>query len=276
MSDCLNIYFSKIKDNRSLSNEEEMSLFLRLRNGDKKALKRIIEANLRFVVSVAKNYENQGLPLGDLIEEGNIGLLKATGRFDPTKNFRFISYAVWWIRQSILTALAEHSRVVKIPLHTVGDIQKFRSIQEELERKNGRPGSHDEVITALIDKTGKGEDSYKDFHMIVSPAIYLDGPLGDDGNASILDSLPSPFEDPCPDSSDKLLKELDNRSRIIVSMYFGLPCDLISDGIQNVPHNLKHIGNYLGLSRERIRQLLERALGELRRKILRGGRIYGC
>lgn len=277
MSDCLEIYFDKIKDNPPLSDQEELDLFSKLKKGDKKALERIVDANVRFVVSVAKNYENQGLPLNDLIEEGNVGLLKATERFDPTKKFRFISYAVWWIRQAILMALAEHSRVVRIPLHTVSDIQKSRNLHANLEQSRGQAVSHDEIMFALTENTGKSKSSYKDFHMITNPAVYLDSPTGEDDGRTLLDMMASPMtEDPFSlEASEKILRELGDRDRAIVSMYFGIPCDLLPEGLQGVSHNLKQIGDHFNLSRERIRQLLERSLEELKRRILTKGTAYG-
>ncbi|MDX1652782.1 MAG: sigma-70 family RNA polymerase sigma factor [Brumimicrobium sp.] len=256
-----------------ISAQEEVELARRIRMGDQKALDRLTRANLRFVVSVAKQYQNQGLTLPDLINEGNLGLIKAAQRFDETRGFKFISYAVWWIRQSILQALAEQARIVRLPLNKIGSIGKINRAFSELEQKLERPPSADELAEHL-------EISVNDIKQAMASSgrhVSMDAPLveGDESSSSMYDvleneSLPTPEKDLIHESLQKeinrSLKTLTMREADVLKLYFGL------DG--NRQMSLDEIGLRFDLTRERVRQIKEKAIRRLkhtsRSKILKG------
>jgi RNA polymerase primary sigma factor len=243
--------------------EEEVELAQRIRMGDQKALDRLTKANLRFVVSVAKQYQNQGLTLPDLINEGNLGLIKAAQRFDETRGFKFISYAVWWIRQSILQALAEQARIVRLPLNKIGSISKINKVYSELEQRYERPPSAEEIAEEL-------EVTPEDVKQALASSgrhISMDAPLREDDESSssmydVLqnDSLPTPENQLLNESLRKeinrSLSTLTSREADVVKLFFGL------DG--NQPMSLDEIGGRFDLTRERVRQIKEKAIRRLR------------
>ena len=243
--------------------EREVELAIRVRQGDRKALKELTEANLRFVVSVAKDYQGQGLPLTDLINEGNLGLIKAAERFDETRGFKFISYAVWWIRQSVLQALAEHSRIVRLPLNRVGTISKINKASERLEQQFERPPRSDELSKQLDMKMNEINDAQR----ISRRHHSLDTPFADDDKNSLLDILPDSVSDE-PDKElhlDSLKEEvksalssLKERERDVIKMYFGIDYEYAL--------TLNEIGEEFGLTRERVRQIKEKAIRRLRHR----------
>ncbi|MFM6942050.1 MAG: RNA polymerase sigma factor RpoD/SigA, partial [Aquirufa sp.] len=233
----------------------------KIRDGDQLSLERLTKANLRFVVSVAKQYQNQGLSFGDLINEGNLGLIKAAQRFDETRGFKFISYAVWWIRQSILQALAEQSRIVRLPLNRVGSLNKISKTFSELEQKFEREPSPEELAEVLEISTGEVVDTLK----ISGRHVSMDAPFVQGEENSLLDVLENDSEDK-PDSgliNDSLRREvqralstLTQREADVVTLYFGL----------NGEHamTLEEIGEKFNLTRERVRQIKEKAIRRLR------------
>lgn len=240
--------------------EEEVELAQRIRKGDRKALEKLTRANLRFVVSVAKQYQNHGLSLPDLINEGNLGLIKAAEKFDETRGFKFISYAVWWIRQSILQAIAEQSRIVRLPLNQVGSVNKIIKVQHHLEQVNERRPSVDE-IAAIVDLP---EDKIEDALKVNTRHVSVDAPFADGEENSLLDVLP---DDDSPMADDELVMEslrneinralltLSERERHIIEAFFGI----------NQPEmTLEEIGDKFGLTRERVRQIKEKAIRRLR------------
>jgi RNA polymerase primary sigma factor len=244
-----------------LTPDEEVILAQKIRDGDQLSLERLTKANLRFVVSVAKQYQNQGLSLGDLINEGNLGLIKAAQRFDETRGFKFISYAVWWIRQSILQALAEQSRIVRLPLNRVGSLNKISKTFSELEQKFEREPSPEELAEVLEISTGEVVDTLK----ISGRHVSMDAPFVQGEENSLLDVLENDSEDK-PDSgliNDSLRREvqralstLTQREADVVTLYFGL----------NGEHamTLEEIGEKFNLTRERVRQIKEKAIRRLR------------
>ena len=245
------------------SAEEEVELAKKIQAGDKDALERLTKANLRFVVSVAKQYQNQGLSLPDLINEGNVGLIKAAKRFDEKRGFKFISYAVWWIRQSILQALAEQARIVRLPLNKIGTINKINKAFSELEQKLERPPSADELAEFLDVSVADVRQSIKNTGRHVS----MDAPLveGDDTSSSMYDvlpndSLPTPEKNLMVDSLrheiERSLTTLTLREGDVVRLYFGL------SGRQ--PMTLEEIGERFDLTRERVRQIKEKAIRRLK------------
>ncbi len=259
----LDKYLQEIGREDMISADEEVQLAIKIRNGDKKALERLTRANLRFVVSVAKQYQNQGMTLPDLINEGNIGLIKAAERFDETRGFKFISYAVWWIRQSILQALAEQARMVRLPLNKIGIINKINRAYSELEQKNERPPSVDELADFL-------ECSAEDVRQSLSNSgrhVSMDASLveGDDSSSSMYDLL-SNESMPNPDSEleteslkkdiERSLRTLTSRECDVVQMYYGL------NG--KYPLTLEEIGEKFDLTRERVRQIKEKAIRRLK------------
>jgi RNA polymerase primary sigma factor len=260
-SQSLDKYLQEIGKVGLLSADEEVGLARRIKEGDQQALERLTKANLRFVVSVAKQYQNQGLSLGDLINEGNLGLIKAAQRFDETRGFKFISYAVWWIRQSILQALAEQSRIVRLPLNRVGSLNKISKTFSELEQRYEREPSPDELAEVLEITTSEVVDTLK----ISSRHISMDAPFAQGEENSLLDVLENDDSD-TPDSkliSDSLRKEvqralstLSERECDVIIYYFGL----------NGEHSmtLEEIGEKFGLTRERVRQIKEKAIRRLR------------
>lgn len=257
----LDKYLQEIGQEELLSVEEEIELAQRIKKGDKKALDKLTKANLRFVVSVAKQYQNQGLSLPDLINEGNLGLIKAAQKYDETRGFKFISYAVWWIRQSILQAIAEHSRIVRLPLNQVGSVNKINRFQNKFEQENERKPNSEEIA----EKINLPEDKVIDALKADSKHISVDAPLTDGENNSLLDMLPN---NELPTTDNKLLMEslrkeivdalhtLDMRERNIIECFYGI----------NQPEmTLEEIGVHFGLTRERVRQIREKALRKLRK-----------
>lgn len=243
--------------------DEEVELARKIRNGDRQALERLTKANLRFVVSVSKQYQNQGLALPDLINEGNVGLIKAAERFDETRGFKFISYAVWWIRQSILQALAEQARIVRLPLNKIGNINKINRAYSELEQKFERPPSADELADFLECTTEEVKQSLAQNGRHVS----MDAPLvdGDESSSSMYDvmvgdSLPGPEANLVLESlrTDirSSLTSLTQRESDVVSMFYGL------EG--STPMSLEEIGSKFDLTRERVRQIKEKAIRRLK------------
>ena len=258
----LDKYLHEIAQVELISPEEEVGLAQRIKRGDQIALDRLTKANLRFVVSVAKQYQNQGLSLGDLINEGNLGLIKAAQRFDETRGFKFISYAVWWIRQSILQSLAEQSRVVRLPLNRIGSVSKISKTFSELEQKLEREPTNDE-IAEILDITS---DEVADTFSISGRQVSIDAPMrtGEEGG-SLLDMM----EDQAGETPDglllidslkkevkRILATLTVREGNIVSLYYGLS--------GNECLTLEEIGLRLGLTRERVRQIKEKAIRRLR------------
>lgn len=257
----LDKYLQEIGEESLLSSSEEISLAKRIKKGDQGALEKLTRANLRFVVSVAKQYQNQGLSLGDLINEGNLGLIKAASRFDETRGFKFISYAVWWIRQSILQALAEQSRVVRLPLNRVGTYNKIGKVLNELEQEFEREPSTSEIAQELDMSIFEVSDAL----VISNRHLSLDAPFSQDEESRLLDVIES-NELPAPDNTlvkDSLkievevaLSTLNKREAEVVRLYFGI-------GIEH-PLTLEEIGEQFNLTRERVRQIKEKALRRLR------------
>ena len=258
-------YLSDISKISLLSAEEELDLARRIREqGDESAVQRLTQANLRFVVSVAKHYQNQGLSLSDLINEGNVGLLKAARRFDETRGFRFISYAVWWVRQSILQSLADYSRIIRYPQSKESSYHKVKSVRQDFMQRFEREPTVDELAEALEITPRMVRQSLKSSARHVS----LDAPLkSDEGTTSHLDLLSDSSNFAKPDSDlmaeslvvevNESLKQLDPREMQIVSAYYGL------NGMAKM--HLDDIGEQYGLTRERTRQIKDRALARLRR-----------
>ncbi len=260
-SQSLDKYLQEIGKVDLLTPDEEVELAKRIKEGDQIALEKLTKANLRFVVSVAKQYQNQGLSLGDLINEGNLGLIKAAQRFDETRGFKFISYAVWWIRQSILQALAEQSRIVRLPLNRVGSLNKISKTFSELEQKYEREPSPEELAEVLEVTTAEVVDTMK----ISGRHVSMDAPFVQGEENSLLDVLENDSEE-TPDSglmSDSLRREvqralstLTQRESDVITLYFGL----------NGEHamTLEEIGEKFNLTRERVRQIKEKAIRRLR------------
>lgn len=256
-------YLEEIGGYSPLSPEQEISLARRIKKGDEIALDKLVKSNLRFVISVAKEYQGQGLPLQDLISEGNLGLIKAAQRFDETRGFKFISYAVWWIRQSILQALAEQSRVVRLPLNRVGAINKVGRALEKLEKQYGREPSMDEIA----DKMEMSSFEVADVLKTSARHLSLDEPFKEEDGNSLLDVIESDRYRP-PDGSlmqeslrvevEKVLSTLKPREAEIIRLYFGLDGDR--------PLTLEEIGEHFKLTRERVRQIKEKALRRLRHR----------
>jgi RNA polymerase primary sigma factor len=260
-SQSLDKYLQEIGKVDLLTPDEEVELAKRIKEGDQIALEKLTKANLRFVVSVAKQYQNQGLSLGDLINEGNLGLIKAAQRFDETRGFKFISYAVWWIRQSILQALAEQSRIVRLPLNRVGSLNKISKTFSELEQKYEREPSPEELAEVLDVTTAEVVDTMK----ISGRHVSMDAPFIQGEENSLLDVLENDSEQ-TPDSglmNDSLRREvqralstLTQREADVITLYFGL----------NGEHamTLEEIGEKFNLTRERVRQIKEKAIRRLR------------
>jgi RNA polymerase primary sigma factor len=256
-------YLEEIGGYSPLHPDEEVELAKLIRKGQYKALDKLVKANLRFVISVAKEYQGQGLPLQDLISEGNLGLIKAAQRFDETRGFKFISYAVWWIRQSILQALAEQSRVVRLPLNRVGAINKIGRALEQLEKAFGREPSMEEIA----DKMEMTAYEVADVLKTSARHLSLDEPFKEEEGNSLLDVLESdryaPPDDTLMQESlqveiDKVLSTLKPREAEIIRLYFGLDGDR--------PLTLEEIGEHFKLTRERVRQIKEKALRRLRHR----------
>jgi RNA polymerase primary sigma factor len=257
----LDKYLQEIGKVDLLTPEQEIELAIRMKKGDQSAMELLTKANLRFVVSVAKQYQNQGLSLGDLINEGNLGLIKAVRRFDETRGFKFISYAVWWIRQSILQALAEQSRIVRLPLNRVGALNKIGKAYSTLKQEFEREPSPEEIAQALEMDVDEISNAMK----IYGKQVSVDAPfsLGDEN--SLLDIIQND-EQPSPDNeliSESLKTEvksiltiLPEREAEVIKLYFGL------DG--EYPMTLEEIGDKFNLTRERVRQIKEKAIRRLR------------
>lgn len=247
-----------------LTPDEEVSLIKKIRKGDRLAFDRLITSNLRFVVSVAKQYQNQGLSFPDLINEGNIGLIKAAERFDETRGFKFISYAVWWIRQSILQALAEQARLVRLPLNKIGSINKVNATFTYLEQKLQREPSTEEIANHLEISTNDVKQALKGYKRHVS----MDAPLSNDEERGNMYDVFLSGDQTMPDSSllDESLRQeikfslasLHPREADIIRLFYGLGGES--------PKSLEEIGKYVGLTKERVRQIRERALKKLKQK----------
>jgi RNA polymerase primary sigma factor len=259
--DSLDLYLEEIKNNRTLTSAEEAHFAVRIRKGDRKALETLVKANLRFVVSVARNYQNQGLPLNDLINEGNMGLIKAAKKFDETKNFKFISYAVWWIRQAILKSLAEQSRIINLPLHRVGTITNIGKAQNKLEQEFGRLPTAEEIAGEL----GVEEREVHEILRIGNRHVSLDKPMQNDEDMRLIDALHN-HDQELPDTGaiktslageiEKLLDTLSTSEKEVIKLYFGIG--------QETPHTLEEIGKKVHLTRERVRQIKQKGLRRLK------------
>lgn len=257
----LDKYLQEIGKVDLISADEEVELAQRIKAGDKIALERLTKANLRFVVSVAKQYQNQGLTLPDLINEGNLGLIKAAQRFDETRGFKFISYAVWWIRQSILQALAEQSRIVRLPLNKIGSINKINKMYAYLEQAHERVPSAEEIAKELDMSVNDVKESMKN----AGRHISMDAPLVEGEDSNLYDVLRS-GESPNPDKElmheslkteiERALETLTTREADVIRLYFGL-------GDQH-PMTLEEIGETFDLTRERVRQIKEKAIRRLK------------
>ncbi|MCG9910303.1 MAG: RNA polymerase sigma factor RpoD/SigA [Flavobacteriales bacterium] len=259
----LDKYLQEIGRMPLITAEEEVELARKIKDGDQAALERLVGANLRFVVSVSKQYQNQGLSLPDLINEGNVGLIKAAQRFDETRGFKFISYAVWWIRQSILQALAEQARIVRLPLNKIGNINKINRMFSELEQVHEREPTADEIAEAL----GIAEDDVKDGMHNSSRHVSMDAPLLEGEDGTMIDVMKSEGT-PNPDDvllHESLKKEIERtlatltpRESDVVRLFFGL------DGKPSM--TLEEIGEKFDLTRERVRQIKEKALRRLKQQ----------
>src|SRR4051812_11492121 len=258
----LDKYLQEIGRVELITAEEEVKLAQLIKKGDTKALERLTKANLRFVVSVAKQYQNQGLTLGDLINEGNLGLIKAAQRFDETRGFKFISYAVWWIRQSILQALAEQSRIVRLPLNKIGSINKINKTFSKLEQEYEREPSPEEIAVAMEVSI----DDVKDAMRTSGRHISMDAPLQQGEDSTLIDVL-GDDDQPHPDASliteslrrevERALSTLTTREADVIRLYFGL-------ALGEQPMTLEEIGERFDLTRERVRQIKEKAIRRLK------------
>ena len=260
-SESLEKYLQEISKEEMISTEEEVELAQRIKNGDREALERLTRANLRFVVSVAKQYQNQGLTLADLINEGNMGLIKAAERFDETRGFKFISYAVWWIRQNILQAIADQSRIVRVPLNQVGSASKINKLLNKFEQENERRPSIEEIqeqIDLPLEKIDEALSAGNSHH------VSVDAPFVDGDDSSLIDVLINE-DSPTADNHlvleslrteiQKVLNTLSERERTIIEAFYGI----------NQPEmTLDEIGEKQGLTRERVRQIKEKAIRRLR------------
>ncbi|MCR4919870.1 MAG: RNA polymerase sigma factor RpoD/SigA [Prevotella sp.] len=253
-------YLSEIGREELLTPEQEVELAQRIRHGDRRALDRLCKANLRFVVSVAKQYQNQGMSLPDLINEGNLGLIKAAEKFDETRGFKFISYAVWWIRQSILQALAEQSRMVRLPLNQVSSVSKINRAVSEFEQQNERRPSVEE----LSERINMPEEKIDETIRVGSRPVSVDAPFSESDSTSLLDVL---SDDGMPSTDQHLVTEslraeiqmalstLSERERYVIEAFFGIGQPELT---------LEEIGRKYGLTRERVRQIKEKAVRRLR------------
>ena len=254
-------YLREIGEVKLLTPAEEIELAKQIKQNDQRALKRLVSANLRFVVSVSKSYQNYGLSLEDLINEGNLGLMKAAYRFDETRGFKFISYAVWWIKQSILQAIAEQSRLVRLPLNRVGTLTKIGKVYSMLEQEFEREPTPEEIASVLEVESGDISDTIK----MATRSVSMDSPLQRNSDSRLIDIIQNQ-QDPEPDSEvmgeslkeevNHILNTLTGREARILKLYFGL------DGEKS--HTLEEIGVKFKLTRERVRQIKEKALRRLR------------
>jgi len=259
----LDKYLQEISREAMISAEEEVELAKRIKNGDRRSLEKLTRANLRFVVSVAKQYQNQGMTLPDLINEGNVGLIKAAERFDETRGFKFISYAVWWIRQAILQALAEQARIVRLPLNKIGTINKINRAFSELEQKFERPPSAEELAEML----GVSVNDVKQSLQSNGRHVSMDAPLteGDESSSNMYDVLANDYSD-TPDVDlvkeslrkdiERSLSTLTSREGEVIRLYFGLS--------GKHPLTLEEIGDRFDLTRERVRQIKEKAIRRMK------------
>jgi RNA polymerase primary sigma factor len=259
----LSRYLEEIGDFEPLNPNREVELAIRIKQDDHAALEELVKANLRFVVSVAKDYQGQGLPLTDLINEGNLGLIKAAGRFDETRGFKFISYAVWWIRQSILQALAEHSRIVRLPLNRVGTISKITKTAEKLEAEIERSPNEKEIGRQL----NMTSDEVIDAMRISRRHQSLNAPFRDGDKNSLIDIIKDDnqiapdtplMNDSLKDEIRNSLDTLKDREKMVIKMYFGIERDYAL--------TLNEIGEEFNLTRERVRQIKEKAIRRLRHR----------
>lgn len=261
-SQSLEKYLQEIGKVDLITPEEEVQLAIRIKNGDQKALDKLTKANLRFVVSVAKQYQNQGLSLSDLINEGNLGLIKAARRFDETRGFKFISYAVWWIRQSILQALAEQSRIVRLPLNKVGLSNKINKAYSQLEQEFEREPSPDELASILEINTEEVEATLG----VSARHVSMDAPFIDGEDNTLLDVLENPnsmnadteltYRESLRLEIERSLSTLTERQKDVIVLYFGI-------GVEHQT-SLEDIGERFGLTRERVRQIKDKAITKLR------------
>ena len=261
-SDSLDKYLQDIGHEELLTLDEEVELAQRIREGDSKALEKLTRANLRFVISVAKQYQNQGLSLPDLINEGNIGLIKAARKFDETRGFKFISYAVWWIRQSILQAIAEQGRPVRLPLNQVSSVNKINKALNKFEQENERRPSVEEIASSTDLPQEKIEEAIK----ANTKQVSMDAPFKDGEESSLADVL---YSEDSPSTDAELLKQslreemamalsvLNERERNVITAFYG---------IGQAEMTMDEIGKKFGLTRERVRQIRERALRRLRQQ----------
>ncbi|GAB4449273.1 MAG: RNA polymerase sigma factor RpoD/SigA [Bacteroidia bacterium] len=257
----LDKYLQEIGKEELITAEEEVQLAKRIKEGDEEALEKLTRANLRFVVSVAKQYQNQGLSLPDLINEGNLGLIKAARRFDETRGFKFISYAVWWIRQSILQALAEQSRIVRLPLNQVGSLNKINKAYSKLEQEHEREPSTEELAEATDIPIEKVADTLR----VSGKHISIDAPLIAGEESTLVEVIPN-TDSPSADATlmkeslerevDRALSTLTERERDVIKLFYGI-------GVAH-PLTLEEIGDKFNLTRERVRQIKEKAIRRLR------------
>lgn len=257
----LDKYLQDIGKEELITAEEEVELARRIKQGDQRALEKLTKANLRFVVSVAKQYQNQGLSLPDLINEGNLGLIKAAKRFDETRGFKFISYAVWWIRQSVLQALAEQSRLVRLPLNQVGSLNKIKKASSKFEQQNQRPPSVDEIAEMMEVPEYKIDKAMK----ITTKYVSMDAPITPDDDTKFLDIY---MNDEIPNTDSTLMREslnkeiqrslatLTDKERDVINLYYGIG---MNHGL-----TLEEIGAKFDLTRERVRQIKEKAIRRLK------------
>ncbi|KMQ51995.1 RNA polymerase sigma factor RpoD [Chitinispirillum alkaliphilum] len=257
------MYLKEIGRLQPLSSEKEAEVAAKIKKGEKKALDTLVKANLRFVVSVARNYQNQGLSLCDLINEGNMGLVRAARRFDEKKNFRFISYAVWWIRQAILQSLAEHSRIMRLPLNRAGAIHKISKTQIELEQRYNRIPDISEIAREL----SISENSVRETISIANSHVSLDAPVRDNDGSTLMDLMGGhQLEGSSPEENiqtlsmngeiRKMLETLTERERDIIKLYFGID--------HEAAFTLDEIGRRFNITRERVRQIKSKALSRLK------------
>ncbi len=261
-SQSLEKYFQEISKVDMITPEEEVELAKRIKQGDQAALEKLTKANLRFVVSVAKQYQSQGMTLSDLINEGNLGLIKAGQRFDETRGFKFISYAVWWIRQSIMQAIAEHSRIVRLPLNKVGSLNKLNKAFSALEQEFERAPSSDELAESLEISTAEVNTALS----VAGRHVSMDAPFVDGEDSSLLDLLVNPnapktdenlvYNDSLSREIERSLSSLTDRQKEVIKLYYGI----------GIPHpvSLEDIGVKFSLTRERVRQIKDKALIKLR------------
>jgi RNA polymerase primary sigma factor len=257
----LDLYFHEVKAYPLLTREEECNLARGIHRNDSEALHKLVKANLRFVVSIAKEYAHYGVPLEDLINEGNLGLLKAAQRFDETRGYKFISYAVWWIRQSILAALANHSKIVRMPLNRARVLNQIKRVSSELQQNLHRKPEPEEIAIQL----GLSLEEVKDTLPLMQDNFFLDDYVGNDEDSTYLDFLEDTssqgpdcdvLEDDLQDSITRMLGDLKEREAKVLRLYYGLGTDK--------EMTLEEIGQIMGLTRERIRQIKEEAFEKIR------------